>query len=219
MLIEDVYLIYLNKAEKNLTNDAKSTDRGRFTILWNNQQLNFLDRLLQMRGSDDIRQAQVFLKIDKPLEKQSESKTSTKFKLPQDFFDIGDVQAFATKDNCKNQKLFLYETSPENYTEYLRNNDTKPDFLWRESIFSLSSDSVEIFQDNFTIEKALMSYYRQPNKIQLIDEQNPESDFDEDIIIEWDDKSIYKIIDMCVIEFDISANSNRLNADALRLNQ
>lgn len=218
MLAEDVYLIYLNKAEKNLTNDAKSTDRGRFTINWNNQQLKFLENLLQMRGSDDIRQAQIFLEIKKPLEKESDTPISSKFKLPEDFFDIGDVEAFATKEKCKNQKLYLYETSPENYTEHLRNVDTKPDFQWRESLYSLSSDSVEIFRDDFTIEKALMSYYRQPNMVKLIDENNAESDFDEDFIIEWDDKSIYKIIDMCVLEFDISANSNRLNADAVRLN-
>jgi len=213
---EDIYLIYLTKAEKNLTNDAKSTDRGRFQILWNNQQIVYYRRLLEMKGSDDIREAQVFLEISKPLELSSKTAQSSKFKLPQNFFDLGDIEAYATKEKCKNQKIFLYETSPENYTEYLRNSDTKPDFLWRESLYSLSSDMVEIFQDDFTIEKVKMSYYRNPSEIKLMQETNPESDFD-DFTIEWDDKSIYKIIDLCVLEFDTSANSNRINPDLNRL--
>jgi len=219
MLPEDVYLIYLTKAEKNLTNDAKSTDRGRFCINWNNQQTNYLAQLLQMRGSDEIRQAQIFLKNNQKLALDSKTAKSSKFKLPKDFFDIGDIEALATKGECKLKKMYLYETSPENYTEYLRNSDTKPDFLWRETIFSLSSDTVEIFQDDFTIEKASMSYYREPNAIRLVEENNPESDFDGNFIIEWDEKSIYKIVDLCVLEFDTSANSNRINSDLNRLKQ
>jgi len=217
MTAEDIYLIYLTKAEKNLTNDAKSTDRGRFQILWNNQQIVYYRRLLEMKGSDNIREAQIFLEISKPLELDSRTTQSSRFKLPQNFFDLGDIEAYATKEECKNQKIFLYETSPENYTEYLRNSDTKPDFLWRESLYSLSSDTVEIFQDDFTIEKVKMSYYRNPTEIKLMQENNPESDFDDDFIIEWDDKSIYKIIDLCVLEFDTSANSNRINPDLNRL--
>src|SRR5690606_22374286 len=119
---------------------------------------------------------QVFLEISKALELDSTTTYSTKFKLPENFFDLGDIEAYATKEKCKNQKLFLYETSPENYTEYLRNTDTKPDFLWRESLYSLSSDMVEIFRDDFTIEKVKMSYYRNPTEIKLIEENNPESD-------------------------------------------
>lgn len=217
MTVEDAYVIYLNKSDKNITNDNVATDRGRFCILWNDKQIRYYRNLLQQKGLDDIRYAETFLKSLRLADPEKKLETFN-FTLPNDFFDLGNIRAKASKDKCKKQEIYLYETSPENYTEKLRDVNTSPSFLWRESLFTLSSNNISIFYNDFEIDELLLSYYRYPKNIEQLDKDNPESLFNEDIKIEWDDKSIYAILDLCVLEQDISTNSNRINADALRLN-
>lgn len=219
MTINQAYLEYKMKAEKNITNDGLSTDKGRFCMRFNNMQISYLRGLLQSKGEDDVRYAEKFLISGKPISYNSKTNEVYIFNLPYNFFDLGDIRGLATKDGCKNQELYLYEVNPENYTEYLRNENTKPSFKWRESIYSLSDNSVKVFYDDFEVNKILLSYYRYPQEIRLIDEGNPESNFNEDFPIEWDDKSIHRIIDLMVLDNDISSANPRVQLDALRFQQ
>lgn len=219
MTIQDAYLEYKMKAEKNITNDGLSTDKGRFCMRFNEKQEVYLRNLLQNKGADDVRYAEKFLTTGKPISYSSKTSETYNFNLPENFFDLGDIRGIVTKDNCKNQELYLYEVNPENYTEYLRNENTTPSFKWRESLYSLSENSVKVFYDDFEVNKILLSYYRYPQKIRLIDEDNPESNFNEDFPIEWDDKSTHRIIDLMVLDFDISSANPRMQADAIRLQQ
>lgn len=219
MTIDQAYLEYTMKAEKNITNDGLSTDKGRFCMRFNNMQISYLRGLLQNKGEDDVRYAEKFLLPGKPISYSSKTNEVYVFNLPDNFFDLGDVRGLATKGSCKNQELYLYEVNPENYTEYLRNENTTPSFKWRESLYSLSENSVKVFYDDFEVNKILLSYYRYPQEIRLIDQYNPESDFNEDFPIEWDDKSIHRIIDLMVLDNDISSANPRVQLDALRFQQ
>lgn len=216
MLIEDAYYEYKLKAEKNITNDGLSTDRGRFCMRFNEKQVVFLRNLLQNKGSDDVRYAEKFLNVNKPIPYSTKTNQTYNFQLPDNFFDLGNVRGVASNSKCKGQELYLYEVNSENYTEELRNEHTKPSFKWRESLYTLSENSVKVFYDDFEVNKILLSYYRYPQKIRLVDEENPESDFNESFQIEWDDKSIHRIIDLCVLDNDISAMNPRIQADNLR---
>lgn len=219
MTIQDAYLEYKMKAEKNITNDGLSTDKGRFCMRFNEKQEVYLRNLLQNKGADDVRYAEKFLITGRPISYTSKSNETYNFDLPKNFFDLGDIKGIATKNGCKNQELYLYEVNPENYTEHLRNENTTPSFKWRESLYSLSENSVKVFYDDFEVNKILLSYYRYPQKIRLIDEDNPESNFNEDFPIEWDDKSTHRIIDLMVLDFDISSTNPRVQLDAIRLQQ
>ena len=218
MKIEDAYNEYKLKAEKNITNDGLSTDRGRFCMRFNEKAVVFLRTLLQSKGLDDVRYAEKFLITKRPISYASKTKETYNFKLPEEFFDLGDVAGIVSTDKCKEQPINLYETSPENYTEALRNENTKPSFKWRESLYTLSDNSVKVFYNDFTVDKILLTYYRYPKSIVQEDPDNPESQFNESIPIEWDDKSIYKIIDLCVLDYDITSNNPRTQADILRIN-
>ena len=218
MKIEDAYNEYKLKAEKNITNDGLSTDKGRFCMRFNDKQVSYLRNLLQNKGSDDIRYAEKFLKTKFPIPFSSKTKETYVFDSPEKFFDIGDISAIVSSGKCKNETLNLYETSPENYTEALRNENTKPSFKWRESIFTLSENSVKVFYDDFTVDKILLTYYRYPQNIVQEDPDDPESQFDESIPIEWDEQSMYRIIDLCVLDNDISSNNPRTQTDILRIN-
>lgn len=218
MLIEDAYSIYLTKVEKNITNDGMSTDRGRFKTLWDDKQLKYYRKLLQAKGTDEIRYAERFLIPNFKLSVSSKTTQTYDFPTPKNFFDLGNVRALVSQGDCKNQEMFLIETNPENYSEYLRDTNTTPSFKWRESLFSLASEKISVFYNDFIVESLILSYYRYPNQITLLNPENPETDFNEQIPIEWEDKEIYNIIDMCVLEFDISENNSRINADAIRIN-
>lgn len=214
--IEQSYIKYKNKVEKNVTNDQSSTDRGRFVLLFNETQNKFIEFHLQQRGIDDVRYIQNFLVLDKKISHSSKTQNHYDFLLPKDYLDLADTSAIATKEKCSNKKISLFEVQAENLSEILQDEYNKPSFKWRESPFTINSNTVSVYVDNFSINSILLSYYRYPNQISLIDPENPESQFNEDIIIEWDDKSLDRIISMCAGEFDINQNNPRLQLQNLR---
>ena len=59
--------------------------------------------------------------------------------------------------------------------------------------------------------RLFLSYYRYPLQIQLIDEEDPESPFDENFPIEFDDKFTDRIISMAVSEFEINNSNDKFN--------
>lgn len=218
MTVEDAYTLYLSKTDKNITNDNLSTEKGRFCIRFNEESLQFLRELLQVKGTDEIRYANKFLVLNAPIPVSTTSEKTNNFALPENFFDLGNIRAFASKGKCKNQEIYLYETLSENYTEQIRNQNTTPDFGWRESLFTLSDKEIKVFYNDFTVDRVLLSYYRYPQRIKLVDENDPESQFDETAKIEWDDIATQMIIDRCVLAFDITNNSTRTQQSILNIN-
>ena len=95
------------------------------------------------------------------------------------------------------------------------NEFLKPSFDWREAPYTINSDQLSIYKDNFTIDSLLLNYYRYPNQIKLQDAENPESDFDS-TEIEWDDKSLDDIISLMVANLDMNEGNPRFQINTLR---
>lgn len=208
---------YLVKAEKNGTNDGITTDNYRFCLLFNESQNKFLTLQLQQRGIDDVRYIQNFLVLDEKIPYSSKSENKYNFKLPENYFDIADVRANAQKENCIDI-INLFELRTENINEVLQDEFQKPSFEWRESLFTVNSDQLSIYTDStFKVNDILLNYYRYPNQIQLLDEENPESKFNEQIPIEWDDKSLDDIITLMVFNLDINENNPRFQLQPARI--
>lgn len=208
---------YLVKAEKNGTNDGITTDNYRFCLLFNESQNKFLTLQLQQRGIDDVRYIQNFLVLDEKIPYSSKSENKYNFKLPENYFDIADVRANAQKENCIDI-INLFELRTENINEVLQDEFQKPSFEWRESLFTVNSDQLSIYTDStFKVNDILLNYYRYPNQIQLLDEENPESKFNEQITIEWDDKSLDDIITLMVFNLDINENNPRYQIQPARI--
>ena len=215
-MIEQAFIKYKNKVEKNITNDQASTDRGRFVLLFNETQNKFIEFHLQQRGVDDIRYIQNFLVLDKNIASTSKTQDHYNFPLPKDYLDTSDVRAFASNDKCKNTKLNLWEIQIENLSELIQDEFNKPSFKWRESFYTINSNALSVYVDDFSIDNVLLNYYRYPNQISLIDPIDPESDFNELVKIEWDDKALDRIISMCAGEFDINQNNPRYQLQNFR---
>lgn len=216
--VEQVKERYLIKSEKNGTNDNIATDNYRISLLFNESQNKFITLHLQQRGVDDVRYIQNFLVLDEIIPLTSKSEDKYNFNLPKDYFDLSDVRAKAEKNNCRDY-INLFEVKTENLNEVLQDEYQKPSFEWRESFYTINSNKLSIYTDReFKISEILLNYYRYPNQIKLLDELNPESDF-EDVEIEWDDKSLDDIISLMVFNNDINENNPRFQLQTLRTNK
>ena len=212
--IEEVKERYRIKAEKNGTNDNITTDNYRFCLNFNESQNKFLTLHLQNRGIDDVRYIQKFLVLDKSITPTSTSENKVNFKLPENYFDLSSARAKAQKESCQDL-IELVEIQTENLNEIMFNEFLKPSFEWREAPYTINSDQLSIYKDNFTIDSLLLNYYRYPNQIKLQDPENPESDFDS-IEVEWDDKSLDDIISLMVANLDMNEGNPRFQINTLR---
>ena len=212
--IEEVKERYRIKAEKNGTNDNITTDNYRFCLNFNESQNKFLTLHLQNRGIDDVRYIQKFLVLDKSITPTSTSENKVNFKLPENYFDLSSARAKAQKESCQDL-IELVEIQTENLNEIMFNEFLKPSFEWREAPYTINSDQLSIYKDNFTIDSLLLNYYRYPNQIKLQDAENPESDFDS-TEIEWDDKSLDDIISLMVANLDMNEGNSRFQINTLR---
>jgi hypothetical protein len=208
--IELAYESYLVKVEKNGVNDGLSTSRDRFVLAFNESQNKWIENHLQNRGLDDVRYIEKFLVLDKKISTSSKVLERYDFPLPDNYLDFANVKGLASTDSCKRQRIDLFELQIEDSTEVINDEDHKPSFKWREALYSIASNNVSIYTDNnFSIDEILLSYYRYPNQISLLDPFNPESKFNENIPIEWDAKSLDRIISLTAGEFDLNINNPR----------
>lgn len=207
---------YLIKAEENGTNDNLTTDNYRFSLNFNESQNKFLTLHLQQRGVDDVRYVQNFLVLDKKISRQKKDNGKAVFLLPTNYFDLASARATAEKNNCKDI-IELVEIKTENLNEILGNEYLKPSFEWREAPYTISSNTLSAYTDNtFEVKELLLNYYRYPNQIKLVDPLDPESDFDQTTLIEWDDKALDDIISIMVFNYDINQNNPRFQLNTLR---
>lgn len=208
---------YRVKAEKDGVTDGIASDNYRISLLYNEAQNKFMTLHLQNRGIDDVRYIQNFLVLDKKLSYSSKSLLKADFKLPQDCFDISGAKVVAKKEYCT-AELDLTEVRTENLTEKLQDEYTKPSFEWREAIYTVNSNNLSIYTDKtFEISEAILDYYRYPSQLKLKDETDPESEFSEDSLIEWDPKSLDDIITLMVFSSDINENNPRYQLQTLRI--
>jgi hypothetical protein len=214
-LISNAYIKFLNKVESNVTNDNISANKQTFIFNFNESQNRFIEFHLQQRGVDDIRYIQKFLILDKDLEKVGEVLDRSNFKLPINYLDIADVRAKAKQKNCEDF-INLYEIQVENLNEILKDPFQRPSFKYREAPFLINNNEISIYVDDFKVSKVYLNYYRYPNQIRLLNPDNPESDFDETLTIEWDDKSLDRIISMAAGEHDMNTNNPRFQAQIVR---
>jgi hypothetical protein len=212
--VEQAYERYLLKTQKNATNDGAATSRDIFCLLFNESQNKYLSITLQQRGVDDVRNIQKFLILDEKVEPTSEDFNKCNFPLPEKYFDLADVRAIATKDSCSDL-INLFEVQTENLNEIIQDEYNKPSFEWRESFYTINSDNLSVYVDNFKISEILLNYYRYPNRIESINE----SSFNESKVIEWDEQSLDIIISITAGESDLNQNNPRFQLQNARAKQ
>ncbi len=219
MVLEEVYGKFIIKINKNAQTDNIQCDRGRFVEIYNEEKNKWLEWTLDKRNDDDIRYAQILLTLGEVIFSSKVNIDSQEFKLPKEYFDIADVYAIATSDCCEKQKIDLYELKAENTSLELQDESSKPSFDYRESLYQIASGNILVYKDDFTIDNIKLSYYKYPTKIELQNQEDPESGFKAGITLLLDNKVIDRIISMCAASFDLNNDNQKFQAGKQRVVQ
>lgn len=203
MTIEETYLQFLALVNKNGTNNNVSVDKPRFVMLYNTEQIKHQQSILNKRNEDEIRTIQNFLVTDKELTGKEEKQYHTKFKLPEDYFELAGLKVIAKKGSCSNERLSTFEIKSEDEEELLADSSNSPSFEFRETPYYLASSSVTIFKSDFEIQKAKLTYYRYPRKVAMkgVIDLHTNLETTVDINPQQDDKLIIKILEGMARDF------------------
>lgn len=215
---EEAYERYIVKSEKNGTNNNLSTDRGRFVTLYNELKNRVTKWYLNNRQSNELHSIKVLLQDDKPIRPERPKHLDHfDFKLPKDFFQQSFVRAVGEKGKCTGQDIYLYEIKDEDRGSIMGDELYGPSFDYRESPYTFAKDTLKVYvEKDVTLEKIYLSYYKFPNKIGLLDPDNPESGFDPSKEIEFNDDVLDRIISAMVGDFKINNENPSFQADKLR---
>jgi len=204
MQVEESYQRYLDKVEKNGLNDNASTDRGRFVRLRNENANILVQLIIGKKTANNYRYIQNLLIPDKRIWISKKRSLTYDFELPKDYFDLANVYAKASQGECLNKTLYLFEIKEENKNEILQDDFQKPSFLAREAPYTITSDSINVFYDNFKVDAIYTSYYRYPTQIRLIDPSDSDSKFDENFQTDFDDQTEDIILSLCAGQFALN---------------
>jgi hypothetical protein len=201
MTTEQIYEQFIIKINKNAQTDFVHCDRGRFVVLYNEAQIKYEESILQKKNEDEIRYAEKFVVPNLNLSEKTSEDNYSLFELPENYFDFISLKAKASTSYCQSATINLRETKLENIDILLEDEFNKPSFDYREAPFKIGNGNIITYKDNFTYDSVILTYYRYPQEIQLINPEDPESQFDESKQSEWDKKSNNRIIDLAASRF------------------
>lgn len=213
MTQEHFYNALTIKLNENATTDKLSIDKGRACVLGNNTQNRLIEIFLERRFEDDIRYIQKILVPNLIIPSSKVSKEFTEFNQPNDYFDFSNLFVLASKGVCENKKIDCIEIKDEDKHQIIRGANTKPSFKHREAPFTMASDKIIVYtSDDFTTDSASLSYYRYPVQMGLVNDNDPESKFNNNIL-EFDDKFMNRVIDLCAAEFLLNTDDQKFQAE------
>lgn len=113
--------------------------------------------------------------------------------IPENYLQWKRVDIYANKECCDKRRMTVYLAEEGNLNQLLRDKAKQPSFDWAETFATLINNTVHLYTNNeFEIEDAYLTYYRQPIKIQILNCSDPytgitstaevQSEFKDDII-------------------------------------
>ena len=211
------YESFIVKVNENAQTDNISVDKGRFIKLFNEASNKFVEWILEKKNQDDIRYLQPILRTK--IENEFEQKINYQlFKLPKDFFDLGNVSGKGSTKCCKEVAFDIFEVKVDNQGVIIDDELNRPDGEYREAPFYLENKKVKVFTDDFKIDNIEITYYKYPQYIELIDEADPESNFKHaDRELEFDDKVIDRIISIAAADNSQNTSNPKSQLDKSRV--
>ena len=91
-----------------------------------------------------------------------------KASLPENYLQWKRVDTYAKQECCDKRRMTVYFAEEGNLSLLLRDKLKQPSFEWGETFATLIDGDVHIYTNNqFEIQSASLTYYRQPIKIQI----------------------------------------------------
>ena len=123
------------------------------------------------RRIDDL---QILLQPHK-LELKKEDSHFASENWPEDYFEYKRVNFKGNTECCSSSKGWvIYLVEEENIDILLRDTNKRPNFEWRTTLVTLMSNTVKIWtNDEFEVSEAVLTYYKQPTRIQMLGVSDP----------------------------------------------
>lgn len=201
MNIQEAYLRFLTKVNKNLSSNNVTASKDRFVLLYNEEQIRRVEHILDNKNDDEIREINTFLVSNNNLPVTSKINDREVVALPKDFLDLSSAYAHVKTAKCKNIRMSLFEIKDFDSEGYVLDANNGPSLEYRESPYYVGDNALQIYTDNFEIEQVHLSYYRFPRTINISGYIDINGNASTDIDPEGDDAFINKVISMCAESF------------------
>lgn len=123
--------------------------------------------------------------------------------LPADYFEWKRLSVDAFTDECCDTKrrMIVYLGEEANLDLLLEDENKKPSFEWGETFCTMRGNTLKLYTNNeFKVGKAMLTYYRQPTRVQFIGVSDPNTGLVPiaDVISDFKDDVVEVLIDECV---------------------
>lgn len=216
----EAYKKFQLKFDSLNTEDNIDISPGEFCLIFNEQQNLFVREKIKNNSTRYIDEIECLMVVDKSIKDLKKSKNYFSVTLPDDYLDYVTSSSIANSNNCKNKKIFNYEVKMVDLNTYLSDEFNKPSFEFEETIVTIGQKGIQIYYEDFDITEVLLTYYRNPVKIDIEGYINLEGEESINQDPELPDDIIDKIIDLCVIQASSSYNDTiKAQLTQLKINQ
>lgn len=181
MTAEEAYIKFIYQAEQSGSLRNISVSRGAFAILYNRQRNVVVKFHINNRYDEIEEDINDILVSNKELGTLTHHEPTNSYvsELPEDFLSESHSFLIAKNDKCEEGvKCTALKIRDKDRDFYLTNENYKPSFDWREFIYDIKDGDINYYVDQgTTVDKAYLTYYKYPTKIDIDDPNNPEGQF------------------------------------------
>jgi len=219
MDIQEAYLRFLTKVNKNLSSNNIAASKDRFVFLYNEEQIRFLDYSLDQRNDSSLSDAEEFLVIDNNVQPLPAIDNIVPLDVnADDWFEISSAFAYVDTKDCKGIRVSLFEIKNFDQEQIVRDANNAPSIRYREAPYYIGNNNLNVYTKDFTIDRGVITYYRFPKPVDISGYVKIDGTASTDIDPEGTDWWVNKVISMCAESFFRNygdANSALINKDRI----
>lgn len=202
MTAQETYVKFLQKIDKNNTSDDVYVDIGRFVLIFNEQQNRWLEQQFSKRDFQALLSIQELLVDNLDIQDgvvNHEAKF-TEFILPDNYFNYTTSYSVASRGACKLKVIRNWLIRPFDINDKIRDAYNSPSFDYEETLVTIANNKIQVYTDDFTVDKFVFTYYRYPKAIDIIGYIKIDGTPSTTINPELSDKFVDEIISRCAEE-------------------
>ena len=137
-------------------------------VEWARRQLHGINQVREGDEESNRRKDDLQILLDTQSLSVSNQQVFYTGSIPADYLQWKRVDTYAKKNCCDHRRMTIYLAEEANVNQLLRDKAKQPNFEWGETFATLKNNFVNIYtNEDFEIESAALTYYRQPVKIQI----------------------------------------------------
>lgn len=203
MTIIEAYKRFQLKLNSLTNSDNVDISPGEFVLIYNEQQNKWYESKFKGRSSkfvlDDV---QTLANRDFPLTLSSAQTDYIEFNLPDDYLDFITSYCITSRDTCTNRRTKAFQSMLTNKELLFNDYNSKPSFDYGETFLTVSSDKVQVYKTDFSVDSVFLTYYRYPKEVDIAGYTTVNQVASTNIDPELVDEYVNEILDWCAADVD-----------------